>query len=290
MAKDEGVIIGSKLLGKPQVKAIARILNIDIDLVSGKLTRFWLFAIKNSTDGLLRNMTPSVIDQIVGCNGFAEAYATVGWAEVIEDGYKIEGWDIHLSEAARERRLNAERQQRYRDEKKKAKASNSNAFGVTSNEKNVTHNADTVTDANDVIPKPPTTEVKPRKKRNPDQPEHLWGTGEVLLDSLTGEWLGIETSVIDIWKKTCPAVNVEFEMRKASMWCIGNKQRGRKSDYKKFLTGWLQRCQDRGGNSPSELGGNFGPHTPPRQESKRPSLFETQQDRMFREIKEACDE
>ena len=48
----------------------------------------------------------------------------------------------------------------------------------------------------------------------------------------------------DLWKNAYPAVNVDAELKKAAMWLISNPK-NRKSDYVRFLTGWLSRAQDR---------------------------------------------
>ena len=51
----------------------------------------------------------------------------------------------------------------------------------------------------------------------------------------------------ELWKVAYPACDVDIEAAKASDWIISNPTRGRKSNYRRFFTGWLKRSQDRGG-------------------------------------------
>lgn len=255
MAKDDMVMIRCKLLEDDNtIKAIANLLKIDDpDTVIGKLTRFWGFVTKNSTDGMLYHMTSVLIDQYLRCDGFANAYATVGWGEIKLEGYKINGWDKYLSPAARERQRKAQNQANCRARKKLQNVEQNS----DSHQETVTCHQETVTNH----------EQQAGLFNEPsDIAEYieLWGKGKVQLNPQTGEWVGIDTDLMSVWQKAYPAVNLAPELNKAAAWCINNPKRGRKSNYTAFLGNWLSRCQDRGGNSPDDLGGNFGPRTPPR--------------------------
>lgn len=56
----------------------------------------------------------------------------------------------------------------------------------------------------------------------------------------------ISEQQIDIWKRTYPACDVNAEILKASAWQSANPKKLKK-DYKRFLNGWLSRCQEYGG-------------------------------------------
>lgn len=82
------------------------------------------------------------------------------------------------------------------------------------------------------------------------------GTGasanDVRFDAAAGAW-----SVPDLlqgqWGKAYPAVDVERELASAAAWLMANPA-NQKSNYARFLTNWLKRCQDRApaqGNSRS---------------------------------------
>lgn len=55
---------------------------------------------------------------------------------------------------------------------------------------------------------------------------------------------GITEQDLADWRKFYPALDIEQELRSASAWLAGNP-RNRKSDILRFLTGWLQRAQNR---------------------------------------------
>lgn len=47
-----------------------------------------------------------------------------------------------------------------------------------------------------------------------------------------------------VWKKAYPAIDIEIELQKAAAWLVSNPN-NRKSQYGRFLNGWLTRAQDR---------------------------------------------
>lgn len=59
----------------------------------------------------------------------------------------------------------------------------------------------------------------------------------------------ISEKQVDEWKELYPAVNVEQELRNMKGWLNSNpKKRKTKSGIKRFVTSWLSRSQDKGGN------------------------------------------
>ena len=64
-----------------------------------------------------------------------------------------------------------------------------------------------------------------------------------------GLFTGISDAQVERWSASFPAVNVDEEIGKAAAWLAADKRRA-KSQYGRFLTGWLMRAQDRGGNRP----------------------------------------
>lgn len=57
-------------------------------------------------------------------------------------------------------------------------------------------------------------------------------------------FINIEDGQISLWSSAYPAVDVRAELAKAAAWLDANPK-NRKSDYKRFLNGWLSRAQDR---------------------------------------------
>jgi len=61
------------------------------------------------------------------------------------------------------------------------------------------------------------------------------------------KWENIKKKDMEFWKDTYPACNIDIELKKMSGWLIGNPKR-KKSNYMKFINGWLTTAQDKGGN------------------------------------------
>jgi hypothetical protein len=55
------------------------------------------------------------------------------------------------------------------------------------------------------------------------------------------------------WKAAYPACDITRELAKAHAWLVANPTRT-KTDYRRFLTSWLSRAQDRGGSQPYQRG------------------------------------
>lgn len=63
----------------------------------------------------------------------------------------------------------------------------------------------------------------------------------------SSEWEGIGEGDIAKWKEAYPACDIKQELLKMREWILSNKQRGKKSNWRRFITNWLNRTQDRGG-------------------------------------------
>ena len=63
----------------------------------------------------------------------------------------------------------------------------------------------------------------------------------------TEKWEGIKTKDIEGWNEAYPADNVELELKAMKEWLLSNPTK-KKSNYRKFITNWLKRQQDRGGS------------------------------------------
>jgi hypothetical protein len=61
------------------------------------------------------------------------------------------------------------------------------------------------------------------------------------------EFVGITESDIDLWVEAYPAVKLDTEIKKMIDWILSAGAKGHKSNWRKFITNWFSRCQDRGG-------------------------------------------
>jgi hypothetical protein len=98
-----------ELPDKPEVHAIAGMLNIDPDAVVGKLVRVWQWFDKHTTDGNAFGVTCLLPDRITGVTGFGEAMMFVGWLEQQDNNLVMPKFDRHTSASAKQRALTAKR-------------------------------------------------------------------------------------------------------------------------------------------------------------------------------------
>lgn len=93
---------------------------------------------------------------------------------------------------------------------------------------------------NPSLPKKVTTkETTTKEKKETTTAE----TQKAFFDFNTGEFTGLNGKV-EIWVKAYPAIDVLAEIKKAGAWLVANPK-NRKSDYPRFLNGWLSRAQNR---------------------------------------------
>lgn len=95
----------------------------------------------------------------------------------------------------------------------------------------------------------PASEYSRRRKVDSNPGISLPRPKKIAYDWATGEFSGITDQMVDRWKDTYPAVDVDVEIGVAAQWLLADKRRA-KSDYQRFLTNWFSRKQDRGGSKP----------------------------------------
>lgn len=61
-------------------------------------------------------------------------------------------------------------------------------------------------------------------------------------------WDNVQPQDIELWKAAYPAVDIKAEAFKALAWVKANPKKWKKN-WRKFLTGWLNRAQERGGTA-----------------------------------------
>ena len=62
----------------------------------------------------------------------------------------------------------------------------------------------------------------------------------------------IPDTLLDMWKKAYPNVDIKSECEKARVWLLSNTRRIRK-DFKKFTNNWLSRAGENGGSIPVQM-------------------------------------
>jgi hypothetical protein len=98
------------LTDDPAVVRIADILQVDEDLVIGKLHRLWSWADRQTADGTTTGISKAWIDRHVRCPGFAEAMCSVKWLIADGDSISFPSFEKHNGESAKRRSRDAIRQ------------------------------------------------------------------------------------------------------------------------------------------------------------------------------------
>lgn len=67
----------------------------------------------------------------------------------------------------------------------------------------------------------------------------------------TRAWNGISDKDKDGWKAAYPACDIEIELAGMAEWLLSNPDK-KKSNYRRFITNWLKKAQDKGGSKRAE--------------------------------------
>lgn len=103
----------------PAVLAMANGLATRPEHVVGYCHRFWSWVSRNCHDGIVTGVTIESLESVLNLPGFLSLMRAVGWLEYDQSGASptiaIPKFDRHLSQGAKSRGLNAERQRAARN-------------------------------------------------------------------------------------------------------------------------------------------------------------------------------
>lgn len=102
---------------KPEIVQLAELLHIDHDAALGKCIRFWIWADQQTIDGDNLVVSPSFIDRLTSCPGFAAGLLKVGWLSSRNSRTSIPNFDRHNGQSAKQRALTFDRSKRFRNAK-----------------------------------------------------------------------------------------------------------------------------------------------------------------------------
>lgn len=94
---------------KPEVLAIAELLQIHPDHAFGLCVRFWSWCDDHLSSGNARSVTKNALDALLERSGFADALIKVDWLQVRSGSLEVPNFDRHLSQSAKKRGLTAHR-------------------------------------------------------------------------------------------------------------------------------------------------------------------------------------
>jgi hypothetical protein len=89
--------------------------------------------------------------------------------------------------------------------------------------------------------------------RSPDASASASASNSLSFNKNLKEWEGITVEDKKRWKEAYPACNIELELKKMIEWIISNPEKGKKSNWRRFITNWLMRQQDRGGTKGNQV-------------------------------------
>jgi len=82
-------------------------------------------------------------------------------------------------------------------------------------------------------------EIKPKKKSAT--------ANKIDFDRTKNRFINISDNDMTLWSEAYPACDIELELKQMSVWILSAGSKGHKSNWRKFITNWLQRSQDKGG-------------------------------------------
>ena len=182
-----------------------------------------------------------------GDENFWSAVERAGWLASTDDSITIPGWEERFGNAAKRRLLDA-RAKSVRRVSASCPPAKRTDCGLE--EKRVEEKR------KDIPAAPVPTSKPPKASRSPAKPRVHW-------DCESG-WQDITDADRKEWAEAFPGAVLDQELAKATAWLKANPTKARRSNWRRFLVGWLQRCQDKGGTDRQQTGRRPDDKPPPK--------------------------
>jgi hypothetical protein len=169
-----------------------------------------------------------------GDEAFWLAVERVGWVSFLNGTIVIQGWDRRFSGSAKARAMHARRQDSYRGRSRDAAPSQGCDAPPSLQEKTGEDRREEIQPA-----APVPTSKPPKASRSPAKSAVDWDSGD--------GWTGITDADRAEWATAFPGAVLDQELAKATAWLKANPKRAGRRNWRRFIVGWLQRCQDKGG-------------------------------------------
>lgn len=229
----EWIPIDCNLGTKPEVLEVAAATHEPIEVVVGRMVRLWSWAWHVTADGTIRVPRSMLATVAGGDDQFWLAVERAGWLVCTEDSITIPGWSERFGNAAK-RRLSEQRRQSVR--RAYAKRTHDSVTDCVLEERRGEEKREEIQPA---APVPTSEPAKPSRSRA--KPSLTWSSGS--------GWEGITDADRLEWATAFPGAVLAQELAKATAWLKANPQRCGKRNWRRFIVGWLQRCQDKGGTN-----------------------------------------
>jgi hypothetical protein len=230
----EWIPVDCNLGTKPEVLEVAAATHEPIEVVVGRMVRLWSWAWHVTADGTIR-VPLAMLGMVAGGDeAYWQAVERAGWLVVNGDTITIPGWEERFGNAAKRRLLDA-----------RAKSVRRLSASCPHDERTdcgLEERRGEEKREEEYIPAAPVpTSDPPKASRTPAKPRISW-------DSESG-WEGITDADRQQWATAYPGAVIDQELAKATAWLTANPSRAGRRNWRRFLVGWLQRCQDKGGTN-----------------------------------------
>ena len=248
----EWIPIDITLGSKPEVQELVDLTCQPVEVVVYRLLQLWGWASLNSADGTARATAARLARICGGDESFWLAVEAVGWIAFSGDSVTISKWGDRFSGAAKARAVDRKRKNPAKgDAFRKVSEKIPNEGGRNSEETRTTGEE--------------RREEKRRINTNTAPSGSRSAPDSISWDSVQG-WQGITDADRTAWLIAYPSATLTAELAKAGEWLRSNPTKSKRSNWRKFLTGWLSRCQDGGG---TRTGGTQQQAQPPPQAKRR---------------------
>ncbi|NDC95031.1 hypothetical protein EB077_06990, partial [bacterium] len=231
----EWIPIDCNLGAKPEVLEVAAVTHEPIEVVVGRMVRLWSWAWHVTADGTIRVPRSMLATVAGGDDQFWSAVELAGWLVCTDTTITIPGWEERFGNAAKRRLLDA-RQKNVR------RLSARDADILRTSRGLEERRGEEIREEEIHTPAAPVPTSKPAA-RSPAKPGVAW--------TADAGWQGITDADRQEWLLAFPGAVLDQELAKATAWLRANPKRAGRRSWRRFLVGWLQRCQDKGGTNRS---------------------------------------
>jgi hypothetical protein len=233
----------------PKVAAMARAISMAEEfrslsrqsmrlLVVGGLHAVWAAVNEHTSDGVMANSCPEDLDDIAGIEGFGKAMRAAGWLEVDEAAASLTFPNFGQWNTPAKDTTAAERMRKHREKERVTR----NTVTVTAPLRVTVTPDKTRQDKREDIPAAPVPTSDPAK------PSRSRAKSAVSWTADAG-WQGITDADRLEWAKAFPGAVLDQELAKATAWLRANPTRAGRRNWRRFVVGWLARCQEKGGTN-----------------------------------------